>query len=130
VYAKVGRPSIAPEKLLRALLLQVLCTVRSERLLIEQLDYNLLFRWFVGLNLDEEVWDASTVAAGRHPGGFFPSSVGTSQLLSDEHFTVDGTLLEAWASHKSFRPIEELEKKDKNAATAPRSPSPPRLRPV
>ena len=123
LYAKVGRPSIAPEKLLRALLLQVLYTVRSERMLMEQLDYNLLFRWFVGLNLDEEVWDASTFCKNRDrllqgdiAEAFFQGVLGearTSRLLSDEHFTVDGTLLEAWASHKSFRPIEESEKKDK-----------------
>jgi transposase len=122
LYAKVGRPSIAPEKLLRALLLQVLYTVRSERMLMEQLDYNLLLRCFVGLNLEEEVWDASTFCKNRDrllQGDIAEASfqgvlaeARTSRLLSDEHFTVDGTLLEAWASHKSFRPIEELEKNE------------------
>ena len=103
LYAKTGRPSIAPEKLLRALLLQALCSVRSERMLMEQLDYNLLFRWFVGLNMDDPIWDgtvftktASGCSLGTLPK---PSSklwqAGERNLLSDEHFTVDGTLLEA-----------------------------------
>jgi transposase len=124
LYAQAGRPSIAPEKLLRALLLQMLYSVRSERLLMEQLDYNLLFRWFVGLSMDDEVWDASTFSKNRERllGGdiaeaFFQGVLGEARagkLLSDEHFTVDGTLLEAWASHKSFRPIEPPAKdKDK-----------------
>src|SRR6516164_96114 len=113
IYAKVGRPSIPPEHLLRALLLQVLYTVRSERLLMEQLDYNLLFRWFVGLNMDEAVWDPSTYSknrerflAGGVADGFFAAVVEQARaqgLLSDEHFTVDGTLVEAWAGHKSFK---------------------------
>ena len=114
LYSDIGRPSIPPEKLLRALLLQVLYTVRSERLLMEQLQYNLLFRWFVGLSMDDPVWDATTFtqesrpAAGRrHRGGVLSGSAGRGArgagLLSDEHFTVDGTLLEAWASQKSFR---------------------------
>jgi transposase len=111
LYARAGRPSIAPEKLLRALLLQMLYSVRSERLLMEQLDYNLLFRWFVGLSMDEEVWDASTFSKNRErllegdiAEAFFQGVLGEAragELLSDEHFTVDGTLLEAWASHKS-----------------------------
>jgi len=123
LYARAGRPSIAPEKLLRALLLQLLYSVRSERLLMEQLDYNLLFRWFVGLSMDGAVWDASTFSKNRERmlGGdsaeeFFRGVLGearSGQLLSYEHFTVDGTLLEAWASHKSFQPIDRAAK-DKN----------------
>jgi len=113
LYSRVGRPSIAPEKLLRALLLQVLYTVRSERLLMEQLDYNLLFRWFVGLNADEAVWDATVFSKNRDrlldgdvAQAFFAEVLELArahQLLSDEHFTVDGTLLEAWAGQKSFQ---------------------------
>ncbi len=114
LYSRVGRPSIAPEKLLRALLLQVLYTIRSERLLMEQLDYNLLFRWFVGLNADEPVWDATVFSKNRDrlldgdiAQAFFAEVLELARehrLLSDEHFTVDGTLLEAWAGHKSFQP--------------------------
>lgn len=111
LYAKVGRPSVPPEKLLRALLLQVLYTVRSERLLMEQLDYNLLFRWFVGLNMDDRVWDPTTFSKNRErllrgeiAQRFFAQALTEAQaLLSDEHFTVDSTLIEAWASLKSFR---------------------------
>src|SRR5205807_8807526 len=120
LYARAGRPSIAPEKLLRALLLQVVYSVRSERLLMEQLDYNLLFRWFVGLSMDDAVWDASTFSKSRErmlegdiAEAFFQGVLGEAragQLLSDEHFTVDGTLLEAWASHKSFRPGDPVGK--------------------
>jgi transposase len=114
LYAPTGRPSIAPERLLRALLLQLLYSVRSERLLMEQLDYNLLFRWFVGLDLDDAVWDASTFSqnrdrllAGEIAQAFFAQVLNQARaqkLLSDEHFTVDGTLIEAWASLKSFKP--------------------------
>jgi len=117
IYTEFGRPSIPPEQLLRALLLQVLYTVRSERLLIEQLEYNLLFRWFVGLGMDEPIWDHSTFSKNRDrllrgdiADAFFAEVLGearTHGLLSDEHFTVDGTLLEAWASQKSFRPKDE-----------------------
>jgi transposase len=113
LYSSVGRPSIAPEKLLRALLLQVLYTIRSERLLMEQLDYNLLFRWFVGLEMDDPVWNATVFTKNRERllGGeiaraFFDQVVAQARqrgLLSDEHFTVDGTLVEAWASLKSFQ---------------------------
>lgn len=113
LYASSGRPSIAPEKLLRALLLQVLYSVRSERMLMEQLDYNLLFRWFVGLGMDDAVWDPTTFTKNRDrllegdiAQAFFTavvSQIRNKKLLSDEHFSVDGTLLEAWASHKSFR---------------------------
>jgi transposase len=113
-YASGGRPSIAPEKLLRALLLQVLYTVRSERMLMEQLDYNFLFRWFVGLSIDDPVWDVTVFTKNRErllvgevAQGFFNAVVERARaqgLLSDEHFTVDGTLIEAWAGHKSFKP--------------------------
>src|SRR5690242_12627641 len=114
IYADRGRPSIAPEKLLRALLIQVLYSVRSERLLMEQLEYNLLFRWFVGLNMDDPVWDATVFTKNRDRllGGeidalFFrkvQEQARSRGLLSDEHFTVDGTLVDAWAGHKSFKP--------------------------
>ena len=117
VYAKVGRPSIAPERLLRALLLQVLYTIRSERQLVEQLDYNLLFRWFVGLDMEERVWDATTFSKNRErllhgeiAQAFFDRVVAMAReqgLLSAEHFTVDATLVEAWAGLKSFRPKDE-----------------------
>jgi transposase len=113
IYAVSGRPSIPPEKLLRALLLQVLYTVRSERLLMEQLGYNLLFRWFVGLNMDEPVWVPTVFSKNRErllegdiADKFFArvlEQARESNLLSDEHFSVDGTLIEAWASHKSFQ---------------------------
>jgi transposase len=113
LYSVVGRPSIAPEKLLRALLLQILYTVRSERLLMEQLQYNLLFRWFVGLNMDEPVWVATVFSKNRDRllegdiASLFLAGVlaqaRSADLLSDEHFSVDGTLIEAWASQKSFQ---------------------------
>ena len=114
LYSEVGRPSIAPERLLRALLLQAFYTVRSERLLMEQLDYNLLFRWFVGLGIDERVWDATVFCKNRDrlldgdiARQFLVGVLSLPQvktLLSDEHFSVDGTLIEAWASLKSFTP--------------------------
>ena len=117
LYAATGRPSVPPEKLLRALLLQVLYTVRSERLLMEQLDYNLLFRWFVGLNMDDRVWDPTTFTKNRQrlldgdiAQRFFErvlAQARTLGLLSDEHFTVDSTLIEACASLKSFRRTDE-----------------------
>jgi transposase len=113
MYSTLGRPSIAPEKLLKALLLQILYTIRSERLLMEQLGYNLLFRWFVGLNMDESVWVATVYSknrdrllAGDVAEKFFSEVLDqarASELLSDEHFSVDGTLIEAWAGQKSFR---------------------------
>ena len=113
LYSQTGRPSIPPEQLLRALLLQVLYTVRSERLLMEELDYNLLFRWFVGLNLDDPVWHPTTftknrdrLLAGDVAAAFFDAVAAQARqagLLSDEHFTVDGTQLEAWASLKSVQ---------------------------
>jgi transposase len=112
MYAKVGRPSIPPERLLRALLLQVFYSVRSERLLMEQLDYNILFRWFVGLEMDEPIWDTTVFTKNRDrvcsqaiAQSFFRRVVERADgYLSDEHFTVDGTLIEAWASQKSFQP--------------------------
>jgi transposase len=114
LYARVGRPSVPPEHLLRALLLQAFYTVRSERLLMEQLDYNLLFRWFVGLSMDDAVWDASAFCKNRDrlldgdiAAGFMAGVLNQAQvkrLLSSEHFSVDGTLIEAWASMKSFVP--------------------------
>ena len=117
LYVKFGRPSIPPEKLLRALLLQALYTIRSERQLIEQIDYNLLFRWFVGLGMDDAVWAPTTFTKNRDrlldgdiAAAFFDAVLihaDTERLLSDEHFTVDGTLLEAWASQKSFRPRDQ-----------------------
>ena len=112
LYARDGRPSIPPERLLRALLLQAFYTVRSERQLMEQLDYNLLFRWFVGLSADDPVWDATVFCKNRDrlldgdiAAKFFASVLNLPQvrkLLSNEHFSVDGTLIEAWASMKSF----------------------------
>jgi len=114
LYSTTGRPSIPPEQLLRALLLQMLYSIRSERLLMEELDYNILYRWFVGLSLDAAVWDATTFTKNRDrlldrdiADAFFAevlAAIKAEGLLSDEHFTVDGTLLEAWASHKSFKP--------------------------
>ena len=111
LYAKTGRPSIAPEKLLRALLLQVLYSVRSERLLMEQLEYNLLFRWFVGLSMDDQVWDVTVFTKNRErllrgdvAEAFFGRVLELArgeQLLSDEHFSVDGTLIQAWAGRRA-----------------------------
>jgi transposase len=113
LYSHTGRPSIPPEQLLRGLLLQAFYSIRSERQLMEQLDYNLLFRWFVGLNMDDEVWDATTFTKNRDrllegdiAQEFFAAITEQARergLLSDEHFTVDGTQLEAWASLKSFK---------------------------
>jgi transposase len=113
MYVAFGRPSIAPEKLLRALLLQVLYTIRSERMLMEQLEYNLLFRWFVGLNADDPVWVPTVFSKNRDrlmegdvAQKFFDrilEQADAANLTSDEHFSVDGTLIEAWASQKSFQ---------------------------
>ena len=113
LYAKRGRRSIAPEKLLRALLLQVLYTIRSERQLMEQLDYNMLYRWFVGLNMDDPIWDATVftknrdrLLKGKIAQSLFEQVLEQArerELLSAEHFTVDGTLIEAWAGQKSFQ---------------------------
>jgi transposase len=129
MYSKVGRPSIPPEQLLRALLLQMLYSVRSERMLMEEIDYNILFRWFVGLNLDDEVWDATVFTKNRDR--LLEAEVAKDFLAlvveqargqgwaSDEHFTVDGTLLEAWASAKSFQP------KNKKGSFPPEDPGNP-----
>jgi transposase len=117
LYAPIGRPSIPPEKLLRALLLQAFYSVRSERQLMEQLAYNLLFRWFVGLGIEDPVWDVTVFTKNRDrlldgdiAAKFFQAVLGQppiKALLSDEHFSVDGTLIEAWASLKSFKPKDE-----------------------
>src|ERR1700751_452203 len=114
LYAKFGGPAIPPERLLRALLLQAFYSVRSEKQLMEQLDYNLLFRWFVGLSLDDEIWDETVFTKNRErliEGDIAKKFMATvlnqetvKVLLSDDHFSVDGTLIEAWASMKSFRP--------------------------
>ncbi len=129
MYAKVGRPSIPPEQLLRAQLLQMLYSVRSERLLMEEMDYNILFRWFVGLNLDDPVWDATVFTKNRDR--LLEAEVAKEFLgrvvahareqgwMSDEHFTVDGTLLEAWASLKSFQ------RKDQGDSSPPDDPGNP-----
>lgn len=113
LYAKTGRPSVAPERLLRALLLQVLYSIRSERQLMEQLDYNLLYRWFVGLNMDDPIWDVTVFTKNRQrlldgdvAEAFFDAVLAQARarhLLSNEHFTVDGTLIQAWAGLKSFQ---------------------------
>jgi transposase len=111
LYAAIGRPSIPPERLLRAQLPQIFYTIRSERLLMEQLDYNLLFRWFVGLPMDEPAWAPTVFTKNRDrllnqqiARSFFHRVLERAQgLMSDEHFTVDGTLIEAWASQKSFQ---------------------------
>jgi transposase len=129
MYADWGRPSVAPEKLLRALLLQVLYSIRSERMLMEQLEYNLLFRWFVGLNMDESVWVATVFSKNRDrllrsdiAEKFFAQVLEQArhqELLSDEHFSVDGTLIEAWASQKSFQ------RKDQDQPPPPEDPGNP-----
>src|SRR5437867_9674889 len=113
MYSDIGRPSIPPEQLLRALVLQSLYTVRSERLLMEEIDYSVLYRWFVGLGMDDPIWSPTTFSKNRDrllecaiASAFLDAVLGQARaagLLSDEHFTVDGTLLEAWASLKSFR---------------------------
>ena len=123
VYARRGRPSVPPEMLLKALLLQILFSLRSERQLVEAVNYNLLYRWFVGLNIEDKVWDHSTFSANRErlfnedlARVFFERvklSAQWGKLASDDHFSVDGTLIEAWASHKSFK------RKDDDSATPP-----------
>jgi transposase len=129
MYSPIGRPSIPPEKLLRALPLQAFYTVRSERQLMEQLDYNLLFRWFVGLAMDAPIWDVTVftknrerLLAGDIAARFLPAVMGQSRvkaLLSDEHFSVDGTLIEAWASMKSFKPKGGVEPDDGDDSGSP-----------
>lgn len=129
MYSDMGRPSIPPEQLLRALLLQSLYTIRSERLLMEEIDYSILFRWFVGLGMDEAIWSPTTFSKNRDrllqgeiAAAFFDAVIDQARradVLSDEHFTVDGTLLEAWASLKSFR------QKDDAPAAPPDDPGNP-----
>ena len=129
IYAKTGRPSIPPEKLLRAQLIQMLYSIRSERLLMEEIDYSMLFRWFVGMNLDETVWDVTVFTKNRNrllegdvAREFLSEVIAQAQaqgLTSDEHFTVDGTLIEAWASLKSFQ------RKDQKHGSPPDDPSNP-----
>jgi transposase len=142
LYSDVGRPSIAPERLLRSLLLQIFYSVRSERMLIEQLQYNLLFRWFVGMEMDEAVWNLAVNSKNRErllkeeiAESFFQRVLERARpFMSDEHFTVDGTLIEAWASHKSFGPRterasppdreERSTSKGKSERTRPMNPAP------
>src|SRR6185295_3548627 len=131
MYATTGRPSIPPEKLLRAQLIQMLYSVRSERLLMEEIDYSVLFRWFVGMNMDDEVWDPTVFSKNRDrlldgdvAREFLLQVVSQTQaqdLTSDEHFTVDGTLIEAWAGLKSFQP------KDQKRADPPDDPGNPTI---
>lgn len=135
IYCSTGRPSIAPERLLRAQLIQILYSIRSERQLMEQLDYNLLFRWFVGLTPDEPVWHPTVYShnrdrlfLGRIAEAFFDRILALADernLVSKEHFTVDGTLVEAWASMKSFKPKTEADEKpqDSNGPEDPGNPS-------
>jgi transposase len=128
LYSFVGRPSIPPEKLLRAQLLQILYSIRSERMLVEQLRYNFLFRWFVGMSGTETTWDPSTYAKNRDrflggdvAGVFFDKVLEKAEaagLTSDEHFSVDGSLIEAWASHKSFRPKDSDDSQDPPSGNA------------
>jgi transposase len=129
MYSDIGRPSIPPEQLLRALLIQSLYTVRSERVLMEEIDYSVLYRWFVGLSMDDPIWSPTTFSKNRDrllesdiAGAFFDGVLAQARaagLLSDEHFTVDGTLLEAWASLKSFR------RKDEGSTPPPDDPGNP-----
>jgi len=128
-YSEVGRPSIAPEKLIRALLLQIFYSIRSERLLCEQLDCNLLFRWFVGLSMDDRVWHHATFSKNRDrlmqahiAQAFFERVLAEAKangLTSDEHFSVDGTLIEAWASLKSYRPRDGSDDPPKDTGATP-----------
>lgn len=132
LYSHTGRPSIAPEYLLRAALLQIFYSIRSERLLIEQLDYNLLFRWFVGLKMDDPVWNHSVFSKNRDrllnteiAALFFAAirdQAAKKKLISDEHFTVDGTLLEAWASMKSFQ-AKDADKNDPSGSGSGKNPT-------
>lgn len=132
LYARVGRPGIAPEKLLRALLLQAFYSIRSERQLMEQLDFNLLFRWFVGLSMDAPVWDATTFSKNREQLldgdvaqrllAAIVAQPRVAALMSHEHFSVDGTLIQAWASHKSFQPKAEDNTDDITPPAVPGTP--------
>ncbi len=122
LYARTGRPSVPPEKLIRALLLQAFFSIRSERQLMQQLDYNLLFRWFVGLSMDAPVWDATTFSKNRDRLldaeitrkllAAVLAQPRVAALMSDEHFSVDGSLIQAWASHKSFKPRDASDQGD------------------
>lgn len=128
MYSEMGRPSIPPEYLLRASMLQVLYSIRSERMLCEQLDYNFLFRWFVGLSINDQVWDHSVFTKNRDrlldsdvAFAFLDSTIAFAKkkdMLSDEHFTVDGTLIEAWASQKSFQKKDEPPRKSDDSGNA------------
>jgi transposase len=132
LYEGCGRPSIPPERLLRATLLQLLYTIRSERQLVERLEFDMLFRWFVGLTIDERVFDASTFSKNRDrllthevAQGFLSSLLGLPEvkgLMSAEHFSVDGTLLKAWASMKSFRPKDGSGEDPRNGSGEPPAP--------
>lgn len=133
LYSVEGRPSIAPERLIRASLIQILFSVRSERQLMEQMEYNLLFRWFVGLGIDDPVWVPTVFTKNRDrllttemSGKFMAAILAHSEvkpLLSDEHFSVDGTLIKAWASMKSFQPKADAAPPDR--ADGPDDPPPP-----
>ena len=130
LYARLGRPSIPPEKLLRVMLLQAFHSIRSERQLMERLEFDLLFRWFVGIGVDDAVWDHSTFSKNRDrllEGDIAAKSLSAvlaqpqvKRLLSSEHFSVDGTLIEAWASMKSFRPKSLSSGEDPGMARANR----------
>ncbi len=127
LYSDRGRPSIPPERLLSALILQAVYSIRSERQLMEQLDYNLLFRWFCDLNMDDPIWDVTVftknrdrLLAGDIARAFFERVLGQARdaaLLSSEHFTVDGTMIEAWAGHKSFVPKDSIEEPPRNGGS-------------
>ena len=137
LYAATGRRSIAPEYILRALLLQVFYSIRSERQLVEQLDYNLLFRWFVGLGMDDAVWHHAVFSKNRdrllssEVAQQFFSEVNrqAKRFMSDEHFTVDGTLIQAWASQKSFRPKDGSDEATERTSTARSAATRPMHRP-
>lgn len=128
LYSPIGRPSIPPEKLLRALLLQAFYSIRSERLLMERLEYDLLFRWFVGIGVDDAVWDHSVFSKNRDrllegdiSAKFLAALLAqpkVKKLLSSDHFSVDGTLIEAWASMKSVKPKEAPARRRRKAADA------------
>jgi transposase len=125
LYSSIGRPSIPPEQLLRALLIQIFFSIRSERQLVEQLNYNMMFRWFVGLNLDDDIWNATTFTKNRDrllegeiAERFFSEVLAMAKkqgLVSHEHFTVDGTIIEAWASQKSFQRKDDVGSDDDHA---------------
>ena len=145
LYSNVGRPSIAPERLLRSLLLQVFYSVRSERMLIEQLQYNMLFRWFVGMEMDETVWNHAVYSKNRErllneeiAESFFQRVLERAQpYMSDEHFTVDGTLIEAWASQRASdgrtargSPLDRVERSTSTGRSARTRPTGPRPIPM